>query len=494
MDVDCSNPNMLERAVAKFFCFPENEKVFFVRSQDQLALDSDVATGRRLSAWEVYQIFQSKDAFVRVLEEIREDDVAVLAQNLSEPAGSFLRQRERLGLSHAALALLTKLSEKAIAQAEDRDRSSPIGTLETLAQKLGMDERLLARVGWSGGEGTADAALATRLRTVRDSFGLHRPETTIMAFCEAAWVTQRQALLESWLTGIQQASKIQDMGFSTEDDYGPTLHPAWEIGYQLARKTRDLLNLPPSQPVILSDVVENQLAVPLVYMPLPASIAGATIASGSCRGIVVNTSTSGLRNTYDHSNVWIRRFTLAHELGHLLWDPDDRLDRFQFDKRAELSSYQELSFFKMGTASAAQSDRRCVEMRANAFAIEFLAPQEAVRLLWNEHGDLRKIMEHFGISYQAAKHHVSNIFPDVSQESLKVNAIQATDAWACAEGWFLSYPILGIPDSRRGRFAKLVAQGCQKGYLSPDSASKYLGIPGPMTKQQLDELLQFYVP
>ena len=78
MDVDCSNPNMLERAVAKFFCFPENEKVFFVRSQDQLALDSDVATGRRLSAWEVYQIFQSKDAFVRVLEEIREDDVAVL--------------------------------------------------------------------------------------------------------------------------------------------------------------------------------------------------------------------------------------------------------------------------------------------------------------------------------------------------------------------------------------------------------------------------------
>ena len=64
--------------------------------------------------------------------------------------------------------------------------------------------------------------------------------------------------------------------------------------------------------------------------------------------------------------MWIRRATLAHELGHLLYDPDSRLQNVCVD------SY-------IGSRKDPQTyESDFVEQRANAFAIAFLAPIDAV--------------------------------------------------------------------------------------------------------------------
>ncbi len=68
-----------------------------------------------------------------------------------------------------------------------------------------------------------------------------------------------------------------------------------------------------------------------------------------------------------NGNVWVRRFTMAHELGHLLWDPDQRLQSLRVDTYRDL---EEDPVQRPGLDP--------VEARANAFAIELLAPQEYV--------------------------------------------------------------------------------------------------------------------
>ena len=79
------------------------------------------------------------------------------------------------------------------------------------------------------------------------------------------------------------------------------------------------------------------------------------------RGIVLNTVGA-------NANVWIRRITLAHELAHVLYDPEADLENVRIDS---YSDNQRPSREQPGFRRA----------RANAFAVAFLAPNEAVRIL-----------------------------------------------------------------------------------------------------------------
>ena len=88
-----------------------------------------------------------------------------------------------------------------------------------------------------------------------------------------------------------------------------------------------------------------------------------------------------------------------NELGHLLFDPIQRLERVRVD------TYQ-------SNELDAQSDSiDCVEQRANAFAIAFLAPMDAVRDMIETPisiDSLESVMSKFGISHTASMHHVCN--------------------------------------------------------------------------------------
>jgi Zn-dependent peptidase ImmA (M78 family) len=283
--------------------------------------------------------------------------------------------------------------------------------------------------------------------------------TTVLQLSEAAWVIARQAALRECLAEIGLQARLPKPRHDSSFGY-----PAYETGYRLAQKTRDLLGIGREDPIeSVRKIIEDDFDLPLVQLQMNKRFAGATMANGSVRGIVVN-------ETGMNSNVWIRRMTLCHELGHLLWDPDDRLQRVMVDEYAELEM------------SDRDSRRDPAEIRANAFAVAFLAPPTAVQSIADRYSDpsdvVREVMSTFGISATAAKHHVRNIakldtFADSYQE-----LPEPEEHWVVMENLTLDYfPIKATPLSRRGKFAWCVAKAYEVGEISLDSAASYLAVP-----------------
>jgi Zn-dependent peptidase ImmA (M78 family) len=101
----------------------------------------------------------------------------------------------------------------------------------------------------------------------------------------------------------------------------------------------------------------------------------------------------------------VRRATVAHELGHLLFDPVQRLDRVRVD------TYQSNEIDPESQLDLASAATDVVEQRANAFSIALLAPMQAVRDMTPSplrSGAIERVMSEFGISYTAARHHICN--------------------------------------------------------------------------------------
>lgn len=171
-----------------------------------------------------------------------------------------------------------------------------------------------------------------------------------------------------------------------------------------------------------------------------------------------------------NTNVWIRRTTLAHELAHILFDPEERLSNVRVD------SYEQLG---RDTEDNAQPQNE-VEQRANAFAVEFLAPGEAVREMTDvaevNGEDIGRVMSKFGIGRAAARFHVGNAW-NRQVELPPVSTIRSapTDEQRAAEDFTQDYfPIQRTPGQRRGRFALLVAEAVDGGLITADTATQYL--------------------
>ncbi|MCX7361682.1 MAG: XRE family transcriptional regulator [Alphaproteobacteria bacterium] len=423
----------------------------FVQSQDELAVDSSEATGRHLSAWEAFNAF----GFEKLLEAITHSS-AILVTDFRRPASVLQSQREQLGLSVIDLARELRLTPKDIRNAENSKIRTPIRQLERIARALGLNEFKLNNTTVESG----DHQLAIRLRTLIDSKHPEFAAKTVMMLDEAAWVTARQAELQSWLFGENSPHLIKN--FETDSRYGDSLHPAWWYGYRLAEATRKRIGLSSDQPIYsLKTLVEELLGVPLIQARLPKKIAGATISNGKSRGIIVNIEG-------ENSNVWARRVTVAHELGHLLWDPDQNLSKLRVDLYRDIEQH-----------SSNLHDH--VEARANAFAVELLLPQKVAASRYRNSNDLnttmREIMVEYGISFTSARFQVWNSLErKIPLTDIFTTNTHPTDDWIGRESYSLDlFKPESVPETRRGYFAGLVAAAQQQGLISIDSAASYLG-------------------
>ena len=422
----------------------------FVRSQIQLAEDSQEATGRSLSAWEALQAFG-----LDKLREVFEYNSAILSCAANEPAQTLRNRRGDLGLSIEDVAKVTGLNKIDVENAENPKTLTSIHTIEKIARSLALDENSVSFTHGANG----DPNLATRLKTMEST---HRGPELVFQLCEAAWVSKKQHELFDWLYSRSPISLV-GKGFEPSFMYGTDAsYTAWMHGYYLARQARDILKISEEQPIkCMRELIEGQLEIPLIQTVLPKIIAGATIANGMVRGITVNTEGG-------NQNVWVRRMTLAHELGHLLYDPDQKLEKLQVDKYSELEQ-------------APWEQKDYVEQRANAFAVDFLAPQKATIEVFNSATDyskgLRKVMDTFGLSYTSAKFHVWNgLDRQIPLADLVVDNYEPTDEWKGRESFTIDFfKPDSVPISRRGRFACLVAQSTDTNLLTEDSAAAYLG-------------------
>ena len=131
--------------------------------------------------------------------------------------------------------------------------------------------------------------------------------------------------------------------------------------------------------------------IPLVFRPLDGLL-GTVVAIGDVSGIMITTKRS----------LHIQRFTLAHELGHILLGHQLNLDghHLSLDREIEV------------TGRNAPSSRPDNEVAADTFASELLGPRHlllasAQRHKWTKHklhqpANIYQLSLRLGISYQAA--------------------------------------------------------------------------------------------
>lgn len=417
----------------------------FVRSQDHLAVHDSNAGGRVLSAYETATYYPDK------LDEILEYGVASLPCSRNEPAETIRAVRESFGGSLAEWARFAQVEERVLIDAEDEATRTHIDDLQKIAQALGIDDAFLSIKPNSG-----EHSFGYRLRSFNEHDEITRRD--VMAFSEASWVAQTQLKLESWL-GITPSLSL-DL-FEKSPDYGDSNNPAWKIGYELADKSRKILDVK-GDSVFLGKTC-SLLGIPVIQTKLSENIAGATISTGGVRAIVV-------ANDRRHNDVLIRRTTVAHELGHLLWDTDEHLKDVRIDTFDHVASNPEI------TNHDAPSEKY-VEQRANAFAVHFIAPINAG---WgaNINDDTRLVIsavERYGISVTSATFHLHNrLGRSVTPQIIDEEGLDR-GSWEGPESFGLDmFPQIGTPISRQGLFSYRVVKCYKEKLITESTAASYL--------------------
>ncbi len=448
----------------------EAPTTLYVRGKYQIARyePGSAATGHRLTEHEVREAYGSD-----VLTEVAERMSAVLLARDGVIEQALQKQREELGVTQRQLASAADKSLKTVERAEQDADQLELREIEHLAFVLGLDPAKLSIDERAG----ADPELGVRLRVLETESqaslaGARLSPRTVLRFSEAASIIRSQLQLQRWLKKPDEAAK-----FRPSPDYGP---PAYQAGYALAERARRRLGLGLSPISSMRDLVESRLGIPVIQAALPAKIAGATISSDGRRGIVLNTAG---RN----SNVWIRRTTLAHELGHILFDPEEELSNVRVD------SYDVVA----RNAEHGDLPRDVVEQRANAFAVEFLAPSEGVKSLVPSPASvsatsIAEVMSVFGIGPAAARFHVGNAWWGQAQLPAQ-SAIRggASDEQQAAENFTLDYfRPQATPEQRRGRFAFLVAEAVDSGLITTDTAAQHLACSEAEFSNALPSLLE----
>ncbi len=457
---ETKHSNLRERA--------RHSNVVFVRSQDHLAFFKEGATGRKLSALEALENFG-----IEKLIELADYGSAILPSDRSEPAKSFKNQITALGLKHETIAKRAKVSKADIASSESSSSTLPIQTLEKLAIALGMDERFISTHPATG----INDNIAVRLKSLKNDTKLGAE--AVQSFAEASWVIRTQIRLQKSLGKYSHRPKECEK----DSDYD---FPTWQKGYRLAERARDFFGITEDNPIPSLRALCESSGIPLLQARLSKSIAGATVDVDGYRGIVVNTEGS-------NSNVWVRRSTIAHELGHLLWDPEESLTEVRVDDYEEIVGSR--NYFELEKKRNVRYDP--IEARANAFAIAFLAPPKAALETYESESDvadgLRAVMVKFGISYTSAKYHISNIRGEKVPDLPRTFDKTPTADWEGNESYTdVFYLIDDLSPLRRGEFSACVARAEREKLISIDTACTYLNTDIETYSSKRDQIISLF--
>ena len=416
----------------------------FVRGLDLLTkATSDRATGHRLTALEALDAYGFD-----TLCAVAVDGSAIISHSTSA-AGRVLRERrEQLNIPIKTVASRSGLSVNIIEALENSARR-PVQEYERVARVLGLDDRLISYHPTPEG----NERVAVRLRTLADDHPALSP-SSVASLSEAAWVAMTQIRLEN------QLLPSPDLPFQVSPDYGRYGRPAYAVGYDLADDVRQKLDLGSDPIPSMRELVESGLGIPIVQTQLDSRIAGATVDFESRRAIVLNISGT-------NSDPMVRRSTIAHELCHLLFDPYQHLESLRVDEYDELDR-------------PAEERTDPVEQRANAFAVQLLAPQTAAIDRFQQYrGDLFvAVLNYFGLSFTAGRYQVWNGLG----RSRSLNSIVSPNRkpemdWEGREGYTLTFhPIRGLANrpSRAGRFSAIAVRSAQLGIISWNTVAEWL--------------------
>lgn len=235
----------------------------------------------------------------------------------------------------------------------------------------------------------------------------------------------------------------------------------YEEGADLAEQVRRRLGLGVNPIRSVRDLVAERFPwIGLLYAELGSLHAPAGLSfADEKRGPAIVINLQG-----KNANPLVRRFSLAHELCHLL------ADARQGTPLASIS----------GFLSDNQLSR---EQRANGFAARLLCPDSVVHRLrqYRDEDAARVLIEEYGLSYPAARLYLQNeagaYLPVAVPESLR-SMVEPSAAVLEAEAprGVFDFPVTDVPIERRGQLAHVASRAYAAGELARDAFARLLGV------------------
>lgn len=344
--------------------------------------------------------------------------------------------------------------------------------LAIFAELFGVSEQSL----WVGEIRGDEGEMLRLLFRARPDMAPLAPRTRA-AIARAAGIARQYTELGR-LLGLRDAYQELRQQYRHEGDYSLS-GPPWVRGEELALHLRANLGLGDNPLRSVRHLAVEQLGAFIVTSDLRSSDIAACSFSSPETGPTIVTNVGG-----KNSRPWRWRFTVAHELCHLLFD--------------------ELAQTALGAVTRyADQDEQvsdAVEQRANSFSITLLAPKQAVRNLLLQYGrrslgeELRHIMTTFGINFKAARYRARHTDWATEAELSRVEGVDTSEPheWRHAEPDWLDvyYPCPSVPMDRRGQFSRRVMQAYTSGVISRGHAISLLEAAPDDDLDQLAQLVR----
>ncbi|KIG19572.1 hypothetical protein DB30_00081 [Enhygromyxa salina] len=242
-------------------------------------------------------------------------------------------------------------------------------------------------------------------------------------------------------------------------------------GASLAASLRRKLELGVDPIASVRDFVSEYFPmIAVLHADLTASGPAGLAFADNYRGPAIVLNTRG-----KNENPTVRRFSLAHELCHLLVDwnrqePIARISGYLHDSRLD------------------------EERRANAFAIRLLCPEAIVHKLEPDSpSEQVKIIASFGIPYSAIRIYLKNeAGTDIApRPPIEVQRSTVDSKWSTAEGepTLNDFPLQDVPPERRTLVARTAASLYSGGKLQRDAFAESLGVT---PAHEVERVLDFY--
>lgn len=356
----------------------------------------------------------------------------------------------------ATVASQSGLAPERIAEIEGGEEPS-IYELEALAATYGLDVDTLWDAPFQLAQGDG-VELLTSLDEFRELGDLGRARILRAAAAARDLVTvQRRLGVEPGALPELPAPDPRDTPYRQGQSLAQALRISLGLGIGPILSVRDL-------------VAERFPAVAVLYADLSREGAAGLSFADHLRGpaAVLNT-----RGKNEHPAV--RRFSLAHELCHLLVD---------WNRADPLSSIS-------GFFSDAALER---EQRANGFAIRLLCPETVVHDLsrYRDEDAARELLDNYGLHYGAVRlclRKEANIHlpPQPPREIAAFAEPDEALHQREAPRGLIDFPLDAVPFERRGVVAEAVVRAWAAGVLSRDAVARYLAVtPGEAVERVAD--------
>jgi Zn-dependent peptidase ImmA (M78 family) len=366
-----------------------------------------------------------------------------------------------LGYAFAFVARHAEIASERLAAIEAGDLPS-LDELERLARLYGLDADTLEEEPITLAAGDSIGALAS-LDEFREVGDLARSRIVSAARAARDLMQLEQAL--------ELPSRLQQFVRDAPPLRRPRASPHRE-GARLAGELRRRIGLGAEPITSMRDFVHDHFpAVAVLHADLTSRGPAGLAFADSHRGPTIILNTCG-----KNENPTVRRFSLAHELCHLLVDWNRR------ESIAQISGYLHDSSLD-------------IERRANAFAIRLLCPESVVHGLDEgaPHDEQASIIAAYGLPYSAIRLYLKNEAgrelprqPDPAIQRLTVD-----QKWTNAEDeqGLDKFPLAAVPFERRTLVARAAASLYSKGELPRDAFAEALDVSAG---QELERVLDFF--